>query len=59
MKTPESQTDRFKKTGECGQRAKDFRETEDFSRKDGIIGSLVGFVEPFVQLAAVGGLYGH
>jgi hypothetical protein len=59
MKSPESQTDRFKKTGECGQSAKESQETEDFSRTDGIIGSLVGFVEPFLQLAAVGGLYGR
>jgi hypothetical protein len=59
MKEAYSPNDQVKKASEYGQGTRESQETEDSSRRDGIIGSLVGFVEPFVQLAAVGGLYGH
>jgi len=59
MKEAHSLTDQVKEASESGQGTKESQETEYFSRKDGTIGSLAGFVEPFVQLAAVGGLYGR
>ena len=42
----------------CGRRDKSREQAEGFSEIDGIIRSVVRLVEPFVQLGAVGGVYG-
>jgi len=59
MKRRGSEMDQFEEGREFGQVKEDSQEMGNLSRMDVIVRSLVRLVEPFVQLAAVGGgVYG-